>query len=482
MMEIVVKPFAIAVLAAWIPAVLVMFAFMRPRRAVIAAFVGGYLLLPEVVYHFHTVPDVDKASLTALGVILGSFIFDGGRLLRVRPRWIDLAALGVILAPMAASLSNDLGIMDGLSASFNVLFRWGLAYWIGRAYFTDWEGVRELAMGIIIGGLVYVPLCWWEIRMSPQLHGQVYGPLFTSFRTDTYLFGVQLFGFRPNVFLADGLTVTMYMGVASVLAYWAWMTRSPKKLLGLPMWVIVLVLTVTAFFSKAMGGIALMLLGMAVLTMTRWPKTRLPLLLMMLAVPAYISLRATGDWSGDFLVQRAQDISATRAQSLEFRLHNETLLSSKALKQPVFGWGGWSRSHVFDWDNNDITIIDGLWILLLGETGLFGLGAFVLMGIGTVMLLWKRIPTRFWADPACAAPVALAVVITMYMIDSLFNTTFNPITMLAIGAVASIGGVAKSVFSRQAQRSVPFAAPAYAGAAAAVVASPKDLPYVYSTY
>jgi hypothetical protein len=479
MMEIIVKPFAWAVLIAWIPAILAMFAFMRPRRAVIAAFVGGYLMLPEVFYRVHTLPDANKASLTALGVLLGSFIFDGGRLLKVRPRLIDLAALGVMLAPMAASLSNGLGIMDGFSASFNVIFRWGLAYWIGRAYFTDWEGARELALGIIIGALAYVPLCWWEIRMSPQLHGQIYGPVFTSFRTDSYLFGVQLFGFRPNVFLADGLTVTMYMGVAAVLAYWAWMTGSPKKLLGVPMGMIAAVLTFTAFFSKAMGGIALMVIGMGVLTMTRWPKTRLPMALLMLAVPAYISLRASGDWSGDFLVQRAQDVSPARGQSLEFRLHNENLLSAKAMQRPMFGWGGWSRSHVFDMEERDITIIDGLWILLLGETGLFGLAAFVLMGIGSAMLLWKRVPTRFWSDPACAAPVALAVVVVLYMIDSLFNSTFNPVTVLAIGAVVNMSGLAKTAFSRQAQRGVPVTAPARP---VALVARPNDLPFVYSGY
>jgi hypothetical protein len=481
MTEIPIKLFAVAVFFAWVPAILCMFALMRPRRAVIAAFVAGYLLLPEIVYRFHAVPDVNKGTLTAFGVLLGSLIFDGARLFRVRPRLIDLPWFILMLVPIGASLSNDLTFMDGLSASLNLFFRWGLAYWIGRAYITDWEGIRELSLGIIIGALAYVPLCWWEIRMSPQLHGWIYGPLFTSFRTDTYLFGVQLFGFRPNVFLADGLTVTMYMGISAVLAYWAWMSGSPKRLLGMPMGAIALTLIITAFFSKAVGGIVLMGLGMTVLTLTRWPKTRLPALILMLAAPAYVTLRSAGDWSGEVLVNAANAVSPTRAESLEFRLRNENLLTAKALQHPLLGWAGWSRSHVYDLENNDITIIDGLWIILIGETGLLGLAAFTTMVIGSAILLWKRIPTRYWSDPACSAAVALAVVITMYMIDSLFNSTFNPVTALAIGAVASIGAVAKSVFSRSAQRSVPFATPAYAGATA-LVASPKDLPYVYSTY
>lgn len=473
--------FANFILIAWVPLILCMFALMRPRRAVIAAFVAGYLLLPETVYLFHAIPDVSKVSLTAFGVLLGSTIFDGGRLFRVRPRLIDLAWLALLLAPMGASLSNDLGVMDGLSASLNLLFRWGLAYWIGRAYFTDWESIRELSMGIILGALVYVPLCWWEIRMSPQLHGWVYGLMFTSFRTDTYMFGFHLFGYRPNVFLLDGLAVTMYMGVSSVLAYWAWMTGSPKRLLGMPMSVILVVLIITAFFCKSVGGIVLMALGITVLTLTRWPKTRLPALILMLAAPAYVSVRSTGDWSGDLLVNISNAISPTRAESLEFRLKNENLLAKKALERPLLGWGGWSRSHVYDLDNHDITIVDGLWILLLGEIGLIGIGAFTTMVFGAAVLLWKRIPTRYWSDPACAAAVALAVGITMYMIDSLFNATFSPLASLSVGAVASISVTAKSVFSRRAQRAVPFASPAYASAPA-VVASPKDLPYVYPTY
>lgn len=474
---------ALVVMVTWVPIVITMFALMRPRRAVILAFVAGYLFMPDIGYTFHTLPDANKVSLTCLGVIIGSLIFDGPRLFMVRPRLIDLAWLILMLAPLGASLANDLGIMDGLSASINLMFRWGLGYWIGRAYFTDWEGIRELAMGIVFGGLTYVPLCWWEIRMSPQLHGQIYGLLFSSFRDDTYIFGIKLFGFRPNVFLQDGLTVTMYMGVASVLAFWAWMTGSPKRLLGVPMGVITLALIVTAFFSKGVGGIALMFIGMLLLTITsKWPRTRVPILILMLAAPAYITVRAAGEWTGDFLVESAKAVSPARAESLEFRLDNEKMLIGKALKQPLLGWGGWSRSHVFDRDNKDLTIIDGLWILLMGETGLIGLTAFCIMVIGPALLIWKRIPTRFWSDPACAAAVALAVVITMYMLDSLFNATFNQVAVLTIGAVVSIGGVAKDVFNRSARRAIAQSASAYSSRVVAVVASPKDLPYVYSGY
>ena len=497
MNELPISFLGLAVLFAWVPLIFLMFALLPPRRAVIAAFVIGYLFLPEQSFKFQTMPDVGKVSLTEFGVILASFVFDGGRLLAVRPRWIDLACAVLMTSPIATSLANGLGLMDGFAASLSIVFTWGLAYWIGRAYFTDWSAIRELSMGIILGGLAYVPFCWWEIRMSPELHGKLYGLTFASFRNDTYLFGVRLYGYRPNLFLTDGLRVTMFMGVSAVLAFWAWMTGSPKRLFYVPMWAIALVLVFTAFFCKALGGVLLMAVGIVVLALTRWPKTRLPALLLILAAPTYMAVRSTGDFTGNFLIETANVLSPTRANSLEFRLTNENMLAAKALQRPMLGWGGWNRSHVFDWfDQRDLTIADGLWIIVLGQFGFIGLGAFTMMTSGSAVLLWRRIPARFWTDPACAAAVALAMVVAMYMVDSLFNATFNPVASLAAGAVASIAGLSKTVFARHrpvlpaAARAGLAGAPGQAGAAlgrgggrgaaTAVIASPRDLRYLHA--
>ncbi len=464
--------FAIVVMCCWIPAVLTLFMILPPRRAVIAAFVIGYLFLPQLNIHFTTVPDINKGSLTAVAVILGSLIFDGGRLFTVRPRLIDLACVVLCFGPIATSLLNGLGIMDGFAASATVVTRWGLAYWIGRAYFTDWEAARELATGIILGGLAYVPLCLWEIRMSPQLHGQIYGYTFNSFRQDS-----ALFGFRPNVFLADGLTVTMFMGICSLLAFWAWMSDSPKRILGIKIgWIAVVLITITVF-SKALGGLVLMSAGIAALSMAHWPKTKLAAACLILAAPTYIFVRANGQWNGDRLVHAAQMISTDRAKSLSFRLKNENLLVGKALEQPWMGWGGWRRGHVFDpFDHRDLTIVDGLWILTFGESGIVGLTALLLLILGPATLMLRRVPLRYWTDAACAAPVALSMVLVLYMIDGLFNATFNSVASLAAGAVVSMSLAARSVFKPQPQPARRFGAQP----ATPVVSSIRDIPYVHS--
>lgn len=462
--------FALALIWAWVPLILCLFALLSPRRAVIAAFVIGYLFLPDLNRHYPTLPDINKVSLTAVGVILGSLLFDGGRLFAIRPRWIDLACLTLCLSPIATSLLNDLGVMDGFAASLTVITKWGLAYWIGRAYFTDWEATRELAMGIVLGGLAYVPLCWWEIRMSPLLHGQIYGWTFLSFRKDS-----GLFGYRPNVFLADGLTVTMFMGCATILASWAWMSRSPRKLVGVPMWAIVGLLLVTTVFCKALGGLVLMAAGIGALSIVRWPRTKLAILALMFIAPTYVLVRTSGVFSGERLVEMAQQVSEERAKSLAFRLKNEGPLMDRALEQPWFGWGGWSRSHVIDPETGkDLTIVDGLWINTLGERGIVGLAALMVMVLGSAFLLWRAVPTKFWTDAACAAPGALAVVITLYMIDGLFNATFNPIASLAVGAVASMSLAARRAFKPELGRNAD-------AQAMQVVSSVRDLPYLSST-
>src|SRR5205085_2314375 len=93
--------------------------------------------------------------------------------------------------------------------------------------------------------------------------------------------------------------------------------------------------------------------------------------------------------------------------------------------------------------------VDGLWIILLGEYGIVGLIAFTTMVLGAALLFWMRVPTRAWLDPAVAGAAAICVVITLYMIDALFNATFNPVASLAVGGVASITSAASAAFAQR---------------------------------
>ena len=71
-----------------------------------------------------------------------------------------------------------------------------MPYLIGRLYFSDAEGLRELAIAIVIGGLACVLPCLYEMRMSPLLLPQVYG-------IDRYE-GIRMGGYRPRIFFSTG--------------------------------------------------------------------------------------------------------------------------------------------------------------------------------------------------------------------------------------------------------------------------------------
>jgi len=214
----------------WIPLILILFALLPARRAVLSAFIIGWLFLPMASFKIPGLPDYNKVTATNVGVLVAALLFDSGRVLKFRPRWFDLPALVFCISPFFSSITNNLGAYDGFSAIAFNLFLWGIPYFIGRIYFSDIEGMRELAIGIFVGAMLYVPLCLYEIRMSPQLHKQVYGFMQQTFR-ESKRWG----GYRPVVFLQHGLAVGMFMCTAALAGWWMWRSGAVKRIKSIPM-------------------------------------------------------------------------------------------------------------------------------------------------------------------------------------------------------------------------------------------------------
>src|SRR5687767_4432675 len=125
-------------LYAWIPVVLFLFTVLQPRHAVITAYVGGWLFLPVFAIDVVGLPPFSKVSASAYAVLLGAILFDLDRLLTFRPRWFDLPMAVWCCSPLFASLSNGLGWYDGLSGILSEIVLWGIPYYLGRVYFSDW--------------------------------------------------------------------------------------------------------------------------------------------------------------------------------------------------------------------------------------------------------------------------------------------------------------------------------------------------------
>ena len=449
-------------LLGWTPIVLLMFLLLEPRRAVLVAFIAAWLFLPVPVPESLVIPglpELDKMTVTCLAVLLGAAIFDRNTLLSFRPRWFDIPLILWCVVPLFSSLANTdttvyghPGIVnpvyDGLSEGLKQTVAWGLPYLIGRVYFTNLTALRELAIGIFIGGLIYIPLCLFELKMSPQLHFMLYGQHpHADFRQ-----AMRGGGYRPTVFMAHGLMVATWMASATLIGWWMWFSGTLKRLAGIPVPLLAGPLLLVTVASKSMASLLLMIGGLGALYVASKTRARWPIIAMIAVAPCYMTLRATGAWDGMNLVSLITTVAGEdRAESLETRFTNETLLNERAFQKPVFGWAGWNRSRVYDRHGKDISITDGQWVIALGQHGLVGLVSFTIALLLPVWLTLKRFPIRFWAHPPAAPAAAMAVVLALYMVDNLLNAMINPVFMLVAGALAG----QQAVYVRSARKRRP---------------------------
>ena len=427
-----------AALLGWIPFSLALFALWPARRALIWSFMLGYLFLPQAGYTLSGLPDFDKLMIVGLGALLGVLIFDGTkRLASYRFHLIDVPMIIWCLSPMATSLVNGLGAYDGLSAIFGQTVVWGLPYFLARLYICDLAAVHELATAVFIGGVIYAPLCLFEVRMSPQLHRWIYG-----YHANDWVQTLRGGGFRPTVFLQHGLAVGMWMAATSVAGLWLWWNGTVRRLWTIPIGPLVVLLIVTTVLCKSAGALILLVAGAGVLAAIHLLRSPLPLIALAVIPLVYIGVRAPSLWDGQEAIDAAAVVfSEKRASSLAFRLDNEQLLIDKAMEAPVLGWGRWGRYRVYDESGDDISTTDGLWVISLGKYGLLGLagllGAMILPGIVAV----KRVPRSAWTSPGAGAVLALATIVALFMVDCLVNAMINPLFILSAGSLASLAGV-----------------------------------------
>lgn len=417
----------------WPLIVVVLFATIQPRTAVTIGYLGAWLLLPVAAYQLPGLPNYGKMEAASYGAIVGALLFDLPRLGSLRFKWLDIAAIVWCLCPIASSLVNGLGVYDGCSASYIQTFAWGVPYLMGRIYFSDLGGLRLLAMGIVIGGLLYVPLCLVEIWMSPRLHIWVYGFHQHEWRQSHSSFG----GWRPTVFMQHGLAVGMWMTTASLVALWLWWTGAVRRIWSMPMGYLVAVLIATTILCKSTGAIALLALGAGALAVIKKLYRGMLIWCLALSPLVYMGVRAPGLWDGSQLLSMVRRVVPAKEESLRYRLDAENVLSRHALRRPVFGWGAHSRNRPSEMGEDVKNLAtDGLWIITLGQRGVVGLAAMTGTIMLPVILVLRRLRPRDWIYPSTAPLGVLAIVLTVFMIDSLFNAMPNPIYVVAAGGMA----------------------------------------------
>ena len=421
-----------------IPLALKLFEKYPARVAAAAVFVIGWLFLPQAKYDIPILPDYAKTNALGLAVLSGIFFKDPQILKSFRFRWMDIPMACWCVAPFFSSVNNGLGAWDGGSSALATSVSWGLPYFIGRLYFGSPEALRELAIGMLIGGVVVAPLALIEMMISPQMHIFFYGWYPHDF-SQVKRGG----GYRPSVFMAHGLELAMWNAAAAFMGWQLYLRKSVEKrlpFLDVSLLACVIGVTLVLVLSRSTGALMLFLFAMGVFEVCVRVKTKIPLLLFLLLPVFYMNLRAVGAWDGQSLVEAAGKLSGSveRTGSLAYRLFNENLLVEKALLRPIFGWGGFNRSFVTNENGIYISVPDGMWILTLGKNGLFGLSALSASILLAPVLFFLLVPKRRFAEPLMAPSAAFALFLGVFMADNLFNAMYNPILMLASGGLTSL--------------------------------------------
>ncbi len=416
----------------WFPLVVLMYRKFEKRMVPVIAYVAGWMFLPVANYDIFLLRNT-KTTVTGLGILAGAWLFDRERLQSFRFHPADIPMLLWCIAPFFSSVFNDLGVYDGLSQTMYQTIRWGLPYFIGRVCFTDADVLKSLALTIFVGGLIYIPFCLIEMRISPQLHRLTYG-----FHQHDFLQTLRdNGGYRPMVYMDHGLMTSMWMMLASLLGTWLYATGSlPKKILKLPSLYLLLALVATMVMMQSVAAICYYFIALALLFLSAKMKNSFLVVILLFLPLLYVYARTGGSWDGtNFSNWVAEKFSPTRAQSVQFRFDNETVLIDKAKQGTFFGWGGYGRSRVFDDDGKDLTVTDGLWIIAYGVNGVYGLTALIVMVELPVILFLRRYRPESWMGPPLGVPAAMAVFIGFTMIDNLLNAMINPIYMLFSGGL-----------------------------------------------
>lgn len=428
---------AYIVLLGWLPAVVFLFTMYPAQQAVITAFIGGWMFLPQLSIALPLIPDYDRISATCYGILIGTTLFDSKRFTLFRPNWIDIPMAIWCLCPFVTSLTNQLGAYDGVVQVLSQTITWGLPYFVGRIYLNDFIGLRKLGLGALIGALIYTPLCLFESRSFMSLHQLIYGFQVSS---QNIALAIRYGGYRPSVFMESGLMLSVWMLLGTLMAIAFWRAGVVKKVWNIPIATVAIGLVVIFILIRSTGAYMLFALAVVILYLAKWLRTSFLMWVITALICAYLYLGATGNFPRKEVVGALSTaFNPERIQSVDFRFANEEFLSEKARQQIVFGWGGFGRNRVYDPETGrDISVTDSLWIIVFGTTGIVGLVCIFTALLLPSLMFCIRVPAQYWAHPMVAPAAALAVSVVMYAIDCVLNAMFNPVFSMICGGIAGL--------------------------------------------
>lgn len=448
---------ALLALLGWPVVVVVFFRVMSQERALIWSILAGYMFLPQLsAIDLPVIPALNKETipnLMAFAMCLGVWrsvadVFPKG--------WAGRILLGLfIISPAITVVTNLEPVRFGVDrfgtlslVDANALENWGLPglriydsasvvaqqvflmlpFFLARRILNTEAAIREILFALVIAGAIYALPMLWEVRFSPQLHTQLYG-----FFQHDFAQAMRDGGFRPFVFMPHGLWVAFFAFMCAMAA--AAMARTAATGLMGKKLLIVGGMIGLVVICKSLGALVLTLIFVPVVMIFK-PRFHLALVALIgVLVLAYPMLRGSGMVPTERLVENIGSFNPERAQSLEYRFGNEDRILAHVADKPLFGWGGWGRFMVYDPATGETqTIVDGQWIITIGNHGWLGfIAMFGLLALPLFALWWHARKPEAPQIPLVVS--TLALILAANLLDMLPNATLIPFTWLMAGAL-----------------------------------------------
>lgn len=420
--------------------VAIMFRRMPVERAFIWTILGGYLILPPVAaLDLPVGPSLDKHAIPTLCAFVALWMHQG-KIPKLMPQsWVLRALIAVYAASTVATVLTNgdeqiVGIvrlmpMSPIEALTGLLFQFVtiLPMLMAQNVLKRPQHMREVFIALMIGGLLYSIPMLLEVRLAPQLNVWIYG-----FFQHTFDQMMRYGGFRPIVFLQHGLWVAFFAFLA-VCCSLSLLRHEPERNRPRYFAIAFYLAVVLVLCKTASALIYLILTAPLLLFIGKRIQIRIAAALALVVV-LYPMLRGAGLIPVDAILNQAMAMDAERSQSLAFRLINEDMLLARAAERPAFGWGGWSRNNVFDPVlGRSATVVDGLWIGVIGSQGWAGyISFFGLLTVPIFQLLQRTRELGKTIDPYVAS---LALLLAVCLVDLIPNATLIPFNWLMAGAL-----------------------------------------------
>lgn len=417
-----------------------LFQHLGATRGLVASVVGGFLLLPAVGWQpVAGLPMVTRDGVIAMSALAAMLALVPGATARYRFHWLDLVVLAGLFGWGFTNIATGIGIEQALHDWWWFAMFAAIPYFLARCLLDRPSAMVTLAIGIVAGCLLMLPFVVFELRMSPATHAWLYG-IQVGHGFEMARYG----GWRPRVFQPAGLGMAIWLSASAVVAVGLYLSKSVAAVWRIPAALVAGACLVLGVLCRGGGAISLMVGGLGVLILSYWSRMPRLTLLVPAAVGLYL-LTAFTDLAvpiRPFMLSAGELVWGEGAGgSLRVRVENEAFLVVAAMQKPLFGYGGWgdfrSNLELARQMGVDRVLTDGLWTIVLGQRGLWGVmclyGMFLLPGLVAVN---AAVRAGLGVRPMMVV-AGLSMFCWLYAADLLLNAFATPVIGVTTGALAS---------------------------------------------